>query len=324
MAGKRKMGCWMWALVALIVLGVLAFAAWQWSIRNHSIETLDRIDSFWTSDDASAAETVKYGTHESQRLMVFTPADAEPSRQLPVIVWLHGGGWRSGSPEGYAYIARNLAPEGFVVVNAGYRLGPDGKFPAMLEDGAATVRWVTDNIADYGGDPGRIYLMGHSAGAYNAAMLGLDRQWLGREGLPEDTIDGVVGLSGPYDFYPFDKDTSKQAFGDAPRPEATQPVNFARGDAPPMLLLTGDEDTVVRPRNSVALAKALTDAGAATDPVIVAGMNHAAVVMALSRPFNGEGTVRKAVLDFLRERERALDAAPRTGTPSVAVQGETG
>lgn len=311
-----------WVLVIVVLLLIAALLVWRWAVANQSVATLDRLDALLRSSDVErVAGPVSLGEHVAQKLFVLRDTGAATDGLKPVLVFIHGGGWANGDPNDYDFMGRSLAPEGFVVVNSGYRLGEDGKFPAMLEDGAASLRWIVDNIADHGGDPERIYLMGHSAGAYNAVMLALDPQWLGREGLAEGTIDGVIGLAGPYDFLPLDGVGVERTFGDAPELEATQPVNFARGDTPPMLLATGDEDTVVYPRNSRSLAKALTEAGAPTEPLILEGVGHIPIMTALARPFDRDARIKTAVLKFLRQAEqqrivRAEDAS------SVPVQAE--
>ena len=319
MERKGGVGCMTWTALILVILAFALFLGWRWAVANRSVGLLDSVDSVFTGRAAKPTEPFAFGEHPEQILTVHRTTNATEGATQPVLVFIHGGGWDAGNPVDYAFIGRNLAPEGFVVVSAGYRLGESGKFPAMLEDGAAALRWVHDNIASHGGNPQRIYLMGHSAGAYNAMMLALDRQWLGREGLPADTIDGVIGLAGPYDFYPFDTDSSRFTFGDAPRPELTQPVNFARGDAPPLLLATGDADMTVKPRNSKALARAMTAAGAPTEAVLFGAMNHEGSIITMARPFDRDRRVKSAVLAFLREREAALDAA----AASVPVQAET-
>lgn len=314
-----------WLLIVLAALAIAGLLFWRWAVASQSVATLDRIDKFLSSSDVELVEgPVSFGEHGAQRLYVHAGSGASQGGTLkPVIIWIHGGGWAHGDPKDYNFIGRSLAPNGFVVVNVGYRLGEYGKYPAMLEDGAAAVRWVHNNIAKHGGDPERIYLMGHSAGAYNAVMLALDEQWLGREGLDASAINGVVGLAGPYDFLPLDGEGVERAFGDAPKLEATQPVNFARADAPPMLLVTGDQDTVVRPRNSTALAKALSEAGRPTEALMLDGVDHIAIMTALARPFDRDTRIKDAVLAFLQdaeaERQAASDAAEAHS--SVQVQG---
>jgi acetyl esterase/lipase len=229
-----------------------------------------------------------------------------------VVVFIHGGSWNSGNPRDYRFIGRTLAREGYVVVLPGYRLGVPGRFPHMLEDGAAAVAWTRDHVAQFGGDPGQVVLMGHSAGAYNVMMLGLERQWLGRAGVPDNFVKGVIGLSGPYDFYPFTSDSTRAAFGHAPDPVLTQPIHFVRGDAPHILLITGDADTTVKPRNSLALAAALTTAGVPTRPVVLNGMDHGDTVMKLAAPFSRDRRVLDPVLAFL-----AAQCQPKVSSPPV-------
>jgi acetyl esterase/lipase len=156
--------------------------------------------------------------------------------------------------------------------------------------------------------------MGHSAGAYNAVMLALDRQWLNRAGVEDGFVRGVIGLSGPYDFYPFTSDSARNAFGAEPDPAVTQPIHLVRGDAPPMLLITGDADETVKPRNSLALASALSTAGAPTRPQVLDGLDHAGTIKLLAAPFNRDRRVLDPVLAFLASRCRPsapVQAGPR-------------
>ncbi|HSG35565.1 MAG TPA: alpha/beta hydrolase [Sphingomonadaceae bacterium] len=300
-----------WSIAFAAVFIAALAGAYLWARENRSVAMLDRVDRLFTG--GLSGKRVDYGDHPRQHLVVYGSESGEPK---PIVVFIHGGSWREGSPEDYGFIARNLAREGYVTVLAGYRLGEEGRFPAMLEDGAAALAWVHTHAAGFGGDPARIFLMGHSAGAYNVVMLALDRQWLGREGLDSSFISGVIGLAGPYDFYPFDTDSTRRAFGAWPRPEATQPVRFARADAPPMLLASGSGDETVRPRNSLALAAALTEAGRPTQAVVMEGLDHVGILIALARPLDlWDGRPKQAVLAFLAENRDA-------GSASAPVQQE--
>ena len=313
-------------------IGILALVAaaigalWLLAMRAQSVATLDRLDGLFTGSEIElAAGPVAYGDHPQQKLFVHHFPYFEPGEARPVLVFIHGGSWRSGDPEPYAYVARNLAPFGYVVVLAGYRLGEEGRFPAMLQDGAAALRWTVENIAQYGGDPARIAVMGHSAGAYNAAMLALDPQWLAAEGLASDTIDAVVGLAGPYDFLPLDSDSTRAAFGHVEPLESTQPVTFARADAPPMLLMTGDADKTVRPRNTAALARALGERNVSESrikTVSIAGMGHIGIVMALARPFEKDGSIKRTIVEFLAANLAPVEEPP-VAPASATVQPET-
>ncbi len=288
-----------WTALSLLLLALVGFVAVRHALETNAVAVLDGADRLLRGGDGTIrqAAAIRYGPDHDQKLEMWLPADARGP--LPVVVFIPGGGWRSGDPHDYRFIVRALAPRGYGVVLAGYRLNHEGRYPAMLEDGAAALRWVADHAAAHGGDPARVVLMGHSAGAYNAAMLALDRRWLAHQRLSADALRGVVCLAGPYDFYPFDDSASIAAFGHAPDPEDTQPIAHVRADAPPMLLLHGRDDTRVKPRNAVALARALTAAGAPTHAVLLDGVGHEAIIMAFARPFTRDARPMDAVVGFL-------------------------
>jgi acetyl esterase/lipase len=193
-----------------------------------------------------------------------------------------------------------LAKAGFVVVIPDYRKVPQVHFPAFLDDGAEAVAWVQANIAQYRGDPARVAVMGHSAGAYQAVMLALDAKRLAAVGVAPDFIKAGVGLSGPYDFHPFTSDRAIAAFSEWPRPEETQPITYARADAPPLLLVTSDADETVRPKNANNLGARLTAVGATAQVKNYGPLDHEEIVMALSVPFRGKGPVLADSVAFLR------------------------
>jgi acetyl esterase/lipase len=298
-SGKKVGGIITRIVLGLALLGVLAVWAWPAVRDRYGLQILNAADKVagGTGGARLALQGAAYGPLPAQRLDLFVP-DRDGSR-WPVLVWVHGGGWNSGSPGDYRFIGRTFARAGYVVVIPGYRLVPDGVYPHMIEDTARALAWTRENVAAHGGDPDRVVIMGQSAGAYNVAMVALERQWLGREGVPEGFIKGAIGLSGPYDFYPFTSDSARAAFGKVDPPRITQPITYVRGDAPPMLLLTGDDDVTVKPRNSRALGDALRQAGARVDVVIVPGANHADTVAKLAAPLSRDRRVIDPVLRFL-------------------------
>jgi acetyl esterase/lipase len=245
------------------------------------------------------AEGVAFGAN-GQSLDVWAPADA-PAGKLPVVIFWYGGGWAKGDRASYAFAGRALAREGFLVVIPDYRKVPDVLFPAFLDDGAEAVAWVETNVAQHGGDPARVAVMGHSAGAYQAVMLALDAERLTAAGADPGIIKAGVGLSGPYDFYPFDKPRSIAAFSQWPRPMETQPIEFARLDAPPLLLVTSEGDETVRPKNANNLGAKLRGLGAAVEVKNYGPLDHEEVVMALSVPFRSKGPVLADSVAFLRQ-----------------------
>ena len=299
-SGRRRIGWlgWTGAVLLLAALGIGALA-W-WALSNNSAATLDSLDAqFSRSQSIKQVAAANYAADPAQKLEMFVPDGAAPPAGFPLVVFFHGGGWHSGDPHEYRWIARALGEKGYATALVGYRLNKPGRFPAMLEDSAAGTRWALSHARQHAIDPSRVVLMGHSAGAYNSTMLTLDRQWLGREGVPEGTVKGAVVLAGPADFYPFKKKSSINAMGHWPRPQDTQPVNFVRADAPPMLLVHGTEDTVVRPRNAVILARRLTEAGAQTRAVLIDGMGHNGMVITLAKPFDRDRRVADAVFPYL-------------------------
>lgn len=241
------------------------------------------------------AQDVSFGPERRQRLDVYA---AEGAANAPVIVFIYGGSWASGSKDDYAFAGAALASRGFVTVIPDYRLVPGVRFPSFIEDCAAAMRWTADQVAEFGGDASRIVLVGHSAGAYNTMMLALDARYLRDAGVDAARVRGVVGLAGPYDFLPFDVDATRNAFGQAPDTALTQPVNFARADAPPLLLLWGEADTTVGPRNLRGLESAMQRVGGRVETKTYPGVNHVDIMLALSRPLRGRAPTLEDVTEF--------------------------
>lgn len=318
-AQKRRIGCMGWIVIIAVLIAVAAFGTWRWAVTNSSAGTLDRIDSiFASSNTVKRVAAEQYGADPAQRAELWRPVDGPTDK--PLIVFIHGGGWNSGAPEDYRFVARTFGNLGYPVALVGYRLVPGGEFPAMLEDSAQGVAWAAraapaHDIGDHG-----IVLMGHSAGAYNVLMLGLDPQWLGQADVPQSEISGIVSLAGPTDFYPFTSDSARAAFGAADPIVQTQPITFARGDAPPILLLTGTEDTSVKPRNSRVLAEAITAKGGTAEKEEFAGMSHAGIIMALSKPFAQGGKLTDPIVRFIEGLPEPQPAA--NAKASVPVQAE--
>lgn len=251
-----------------------------------------------------AGDGVSFGTH-GQTLDVWRPTRVGAG-PLPVVIFWYGGGWVSGTRAGYRFAGRAFAANGFVVVVPDYRKVPGVRFPAFLEDGAQAVRWTRDHIRDFGGDPDRIAVVGHSAGAYTAVMLALDPRYLREAGIAPTTIKAAIGLSGPYDFYPFTAQSAIDAMAGVADPLTTQPIRYARADAPPMLLVTSDKDSVVRPYNAETLAKRLRSVGAAVELRTYQGLTHENVAMALSKPFRGKAPVLADSVAFLQREMPAV------------------
>jgi acetyl esterase/lipase len=246
------------------------------------------------------ASGIAYGPNPRQKLDIYAPRVRAAS--APVVVFFYGGSWNSGGRQDYPFVGRALASLGYITVVADYRLVPEVVFPAFIEDGADAVRWVTDNIRGYGGDPRRLALAGHSAGAYNAAMLALDQRYLRRAGVDPGVIKALVGLAGPYDFFPWTSSAAVAAFGAWPDPAQTQPITFARGGAPAIYLATGARDTLVLPRNMTALAARLRANGSAVVERTYPDLDHVGILLAISRLLREKAPVLDDIGVFLKQR----------------------
>lgn len=246
---------------------------------------------------SAVAQNIAYGPDPRQSLDVYRPRASKAAAHLPIIVFIYGGSWNSGSKSGYAFVGRALAARGFLVVIPDYRLVPKVRYPAFLEDNASAVGWTIAHAAAFGGDPDRLVLAGHSAGAYNAAMLAYDDRWLGKD---RARICGFIGLAGPYDFLPLQSDVAREAFQGTANLASTQPVNFAAPGAPPAFLATGSGDRTVMPHNSDALAGALQSKGAVVVRKSYAGLGHVGILTALALPFRGRAPVLADVIAFAK------------------------
>lgn len=302
-------------LVALFASGALALFV---AIQHNGAAVLNRFDRITGgSRGAQLLASVSTGDHPEQQVIVWGPRKGiKDTTARPVLVFVHGGSWASGSPVDYGFVGRAFVLKGFVVVLVGYRLGPDGKYPGMIEDTARAIGWTQREIAQFGGDPARITVAGHSAGAYNVMMTALEEKWLAAEGVSLSDISGVIGLSGPYEIYPYTSDASKAAFGHAADPPSTQPISHIRGDAPPLLLIHGEQDKLVRPKNTPMLAEMIEAAGGQARAHLYPEMAHRQPLIALASPWRQRRDIDDKIADFAR-------SLSVSDTASVPVQGET-
>jgi acetyl esterase/lipase len=290
-----------WVLPA----GAIALVSAALSPPAAILNSLTALQRYQVTTDLPYADGVR------RKLDVYRPRDAA---EAPVIVFFYGGSWQSGTKSMYRFLAATLAARGYVVVVPDYRLYPEVGFPDFLTDAALAVRWTHDNIAGFRGDPRRIFLMGHSAGAHIAAMLALDREWLNAAGLDSSRdIAGLIGISGPYDFLPIRDTILQTIFGGSDRPQ-TMPINFAGRDEPPALLLTGGDDTVVDPGNTLRLAAKLKRNGNDTTEVTYRRFGHMTILAAFA-PLAGTFFRPMRDLDAFTTRiaprpQHAAEAAP--------------
>ena len=231
----------------------------------------------------------------------------------PVVVFLHGGSWRHGSREGYRFVGQRLAQAGALVLVPDYRKAPGHAFPDFMYDAARATAWARSNAARLGGDPERVFVMGHSAGAHIAALLATDARYLASVGLAPRDLAGVVALAGPYDFLPLTDPELHEVFGAEKDWPLSQPVNFANGDEPPFLLLHGRDDRIVWALNSERLKAKLDAGGTPVRYVPIAGTGHIGILLSLRRKQVSPALAE--TLRFLGLREPALTPSPPLPAP---------
>jgi len=226
---------------------------------------------------------LSFGNGARDKLNIYVPNNITGT--VPVVVFFYGGNWNSGSRKDYKFVGEAMASRGILAVVADYRLYPEVRYPAFLKDSAAAVAWVARHVRAYGGDPERLFVMGHSAGAYGAAMVALDDRWLAHSGLSPAILRGWIGLAGPYEFLPVTNLNTRPVFLYPDTPLDSQPVRHVTGKAPPSLLIAPKNDQLVDPhRNTGGLANALRQAGAPVDDIYLDWTSHTSLVGSLARP----------------------------------------
>ncbi len=261
------------------------------------------------SGGVEVVRDVAFGPGPRDRMDIYRPPSAKDGAKggAPLVVFLYGGNWRTGERGIYPFVALPLARRGAVVAVPDYRLFPEVEFPDFLRDNARAVAWAMAHAAEWGADPARTVLVGHSAGAYNAAMLTLDPRWLAEAGSDRARLAGTVGLAGPYDFLPITGNTLPVFAAAGAGPE-TQPITYVDGRNPPMLLLTGADDETVQPRNTASLAARIRARGGQVDARTYPGLGHVGIIIAFAPLFQD----RAPVLD---DTWRFIEALPPAPTP---------
>ncbi|MFT3749946.1 MAG: alpha/beta hydrolase [Agriterribacter sp.] len=168
------------------------------------------------------------------KLDIYYPKD---KKDFATIVWFHGGGITAGIKE----LPKVLMEKGYAVVGVGYRLSPKVKSPAYIEDAAAAIAWVFNNIGKYGGSTKLIFVSGHSAGGYLGMMVGLDKKYLGKYGIDANNIAGLIPFSGQAITH-FTIRKERGIRETQPVVDEYAPLYHVRSDASPMILITGDKE----------------------------------------------------------------------------------
>ena len=241
---------------------------------------------------------IAYGADPQQGLDVYVPEMAAAAPR-PVVVFWHGGHWRYGDKADYRFVGAALAESGYVALVANYRHYPQVKMAGFMHDAALAACWAAAHAGEFGGAATQLYLMGHSAGAHLAALLSLDPRYFAAAGKLAPAIAGVIGLSGPYDFLPLIEPDVQDMFGPPHLYPQSQPINFVRADAPPMLLVHGLEDQTVLPKNSRNLAAALQAVGVPVTLKLYPKISHADTAAALTALLRGRAPTLADIQTFI-------------------------
>jgi acetyl esterase/lipase len=249
------------------------------------------------------AQALPYGDGPRRRFDLYQPARLGAQPPPPLVVFFYGGSWRSGDRGDYRFVGEALAARGIVTLVADYRLYPEVHYPGFVEDAADAVAFALANAQRFGADPQRVFVMGHSAGAYNAAMVALDPRWLARHGLQPSALAGWIGLAGPYNFLPIETPAVQPVFDHPYTPPDSQPIWHASRLATalrPALLGVAPADRLVDPqRNTGELAQALLAAGAVVAVKRYEHTGHATLVGSLAWPLRGIAPVLDDIVGFV-------------------------
>jgi acetyl esterase/lipase len=271
---------------------------------------VDVLNATVPSDTYRSADDLSYGKLPRQKVDVYLPKQPLVDKELaaggaPMVVFFYGGSWSSGDRADYRFVGEALAAEGIVTVIADYRLSPEVHYPVFVQDSALATRWAFDNAQKYGADPSKIFVMGHSAGAYNAAMLALDKRWLGAVGLSPSKLAGWIGLAGPYDFLPIGDRQTRVAFDWPNTPADSQALYHASSASPPALLLAPEHDSLVdTQRSTVGMAKRLKSSGVRVESELFDTVSHVTIVATMASVLRSRAPVLERVTDFIKHTDR--------------------
>lgn len=267
--------------------------------------------------DYTSVTNIVYGVHRKNKLDIYRPLRSQPQLGLhpqsvgatsnrnkkPVIVFFYGGCWgecNSLSKSDYLFVAQSFSSRGYITVIPDFREYPDVKFADIMSDASNVIRWISQHIVKYGGDPSRLILVGHSSGAHIASMLTLNTRYLDAG----SRIRGFIGLAGPYDFLPLDEAYQRTLFGPSERYADSQPINFVSPQSPPLLILQGVKDTTVGKYNAVNLARKAQRLGVSQKLIIYPKHDHVGIMLALSRSHLKRSSVFQDMLGFINDQTK--------------------
>ncbi|WP_350562647.1 alpha/beta hydrolase [Psychrobacter sp. CAL346-MNA-CIBAN-0220] len=289
-------------VTAVVAIGGIAFAAQQ----AQALSALDVVNSITSSGGVGVSKNILYGDRPLQDLDMYYPKPLAQAMQdqrtinesYPMIVFVHGGSWESGSKEDYAFIGQSFAQAGYVTAVINYRKAPEHVYPDYVEDTAKAIAWSYDNAASFHADPQRFAVVGHSAGAFNMMAAVSNADFLAPYGVSPKNIRAVVGIAGPYS-YDFRQFSSATAFAADATPDEVMPDRHIKGTQPPYLLLTAENDKTVYEQNTIKMTKALRAYGATVENGEIKGASHATSIGAMASPLRWVNDVRAQVLNYL-------------------------
>ena len=263
---------------------------------------VDVLNATVATDTYTRTEGLAYGPLSRQMLDIYQPKGQTPLtlKNAPMVVFFYGGNWSMGERADYRFVGEALASQGIVTLVADYQLSPQVRYPVFVQDSALAVRWAFDHAEQYGASPSRIFVMGHSAGAYNAAMVALDERWLQAVGLTPSRLAGWIGLAGPYDFLPIVEPKSRVAFNWPDTPADSQPMAHVSRASPPALLLAPTQDKVVNPqRSTVSMARRLKASGVRVESELFDSVSHVTLVASMASVLRGRAPVLERITAFV-------------------------
>lgn len=292
----------MWTRLVAVVGAVVAAAALPACVPLSSFNAL-------VASDSHEMTTAAYGASKRQQLDVYVPRETaqrvRPAAGWPLVVFFYGGSWKYGERAHYRFVGEALAARGVMAVIPDYRLYPEVRYPDFLKDNAAATAWSLREAARLGADQKRVFVMGHSAGGYNAAMLALDARWLGAESIQPTQLAGWIGLAGPYDSLPVENPDAKPVFLHPNTPPDSQPIRYVSALVPRTFLAAAPDDPLINPeRNTKQMASRLQQAGIAVTLQIYPGASHTTLIGAFAFPLRFLAPVLDDVVEFVNEAPR--------------------
>jgi acetyl esterase/lipase len=288
--------------LVLAVVGALGVAALV-----SGCAPVDLLNATIPTQGLTIIRDIPYEPGPRHTLDVYRPDDAAGA--LPVVVFIYGGAWQTGKKSDYLFVASALARSGFLVMVPDYRLYPQVQFPGFIEDAAAAVAYARTAAASWGGDPTRLFVAGHSAGAHIAAMLALNPRYLAAAGMSRSDLAGVVGIAGPYNFLPIQAPDIQAVFSAAADKRDTQPITFVDGHNPPMLLLAGEADDTVYPANTISLTRAIRAKGGPVEDRLYPDVGHIGIILAFAPGFQGRAPSLNDTVKFIKDTPPVAAAA---------------